>query len=132
MDTNMKIEHIGLAVSNPISMANWYVEHLGFIIRRQNGDDHKGLAFISDPEQGTMLELFENNVTPPLGSYNLSPLAVHIAVTSQNPEADMQRLIEAGAVYMEGDARKTTGDVLVLLRDPWGNVIQLAKREKDF
>ena len=128
----MKIEHIGLSVSKPISMANWYVEHLGFIIRRQDGNDQKGLAFISDPEQETMLELFDNNVTPPLGSYHLSPAAVHIAITSQDPDADMQRLIKAGAVYIEGDSKKATGDVLVLLRDPWGNTIQLARRAKAF
>ena len=128
----MKIEHIGLSVSKPISMANWYVEHLGFIIRRQGGDDQKGLAFISAPGQEAMLELFDNNVTPPLESYTLSPAAVHIAITSQDPEADMQRLIKAGAVYIEGDPKKATGDVLVLLRDPWGNTIQLAKRAEPF
>jgi glyoxylase I family protein len=128
----MKIEHIGLSVSKPISMANWYVEHLGFIIRRQDGNDQKGLAFISDPEQETMLELFDNNVTPPLVSYALSPAAVHIAINSHDPDADMQRLIKAGAVHLEGDPKKATGDVLVLLRDPWGMTIQLAKRAKPF
>jgi glyoxylase I family protein len=132
MDNNMKIEHIGLSVSKPITMANWYVEHLGFIIRRQDGNDQKGLAFISDAGQETMLELFDNNVTPPLEGYALSLLAVHIAVSSQDPEVDMQRLIKAGAVYMEGDPKKAAGDVLVLLRDPWGNTIQLAKRAKAF
>ena len=87
MDTNMKIEHIGLSVSKPISMANWYVEHLGFIIRRQDGNDQKGVAFISDAKQETMLELFDNNVTPPLEGYALSPLAVHIAIASHDDYA---------------------------------------------
>ena len=128
----MKIEHIGLSVKDPISMANWYVANLGFVIRRTNGTDQKGLAFISDPSQETMLELFNNNVTPPLDPAAMSPLIVHIAVKSSDPEADLQRLVKAGCVYVEGDPKATTSDVLVLLRDPWGMVIQLAKRLKDF
>jgi glyoxylase I family protein len=128
----MKIEHIGLSVSKPITMANWYVEHLGFTIRRKDGDDQKGLAFISDPSQETMLELFNNTVTPALQTYALAPSAIHIAVTSRDPQADLQRLVAAGAVHLEGDPNKPSGDILVLLRDPWGNVIQLAKRAKGF
>jgi glyoxylase I family protein len=128
----MKIEHIGLSVDKPISMAKWYVENLGFVIRRQNGDDHKGLAFISDSPHGAMLELFDNNVTPALKGYALSPLAVHIAVTSADPAGDVARLVKAGAVHIEGDPNKPTGDILVLLRDPWGMVIQLAKRAEPF
>lgn len=128
----MKIEHVGLSVVQPITMANWYVANLGFIIRRSDGNDQKGLAFISDPSQEAMLELFNNNVTPPLDSASMSPLTVHIAVASRNLEADVKRLVSAGAVFVEGDPKKTSGDVLVLLRDPWGYVIQLVKRAQDF
>jgi hypothetical protein len=42
------------------------------------------------------------------------------------------QLNSTGAVFVKGDPKKTSGDVLVLLRDPWGIIIQLAKRAQDF
>ena len=30
----MKIEHIALQVADPAAMADWYVKHLGFCVRR--------------------------------------------------------------------------------------------------
>ena len=128
----MKIEHIGLCVKEPISMANWYVANLGWVIRRTNGTDQKGLAFVSDPAQETMLELFSNGFTPPLDPAAMSPLMLHIAVKSSDPVADLARLVKAGALYVEGDPKPASGDALVLLRDPWGMVIQLARRQVDF
>jgi catechol-2,3-dioxygenase len=128
----MIIEHIGISVSAPISMAEWYVQHLGFTIRRSRGDDQDGVAFISDPNQEVMLELFNNTVTPPLDSPSLAPLTLHIAVKSPDPAADVARLERVGAKRADPNAPiPDRGDILVLLRDPWGNVIQLAKREKD-
>jgi len=45
----MKIEHIGILVTKPISMGNWYKEHLGLEIVRQLGTDDDGVTFIKDP-----------------------------------------------------------------------------------
>ncbi len=129
----MIIEHIGISVAAPLSMAEWYVQHLGFTIRRSRGDDRDGVAFISDPDQGVMLEIFKNPVTPPLDSSSLVPLALHIALKSPDPAADVARLERAGAKRADPNAPiPDRGDILVLMRDPWGNVIQLVKREKDF
>jgi catechol-2,3-dioxygenase len=38
----MIIEHIGLAVTAPHTMAAWYIQHLGFHMRRSGGSDQDG------------------------------------------------------------------------------------------
>jgi glyoxylase I family protein len=127
----MIIEHIGLAVNAPHSMADWYIQHLGFQMRFGGGGDEDGLAFIADPAQDVMLELFRNPVTPPMTWEGLAPLSLHFALKSDDPLADSARLIEAGAIFIERNMRTPNpGDILILMRDPWGNTIQLVKREK--
>ena len=113
-------------------MANWYVKHLGFTIRVIQGSDENGMAFISDPAQDVMLELFRNNVTPPITWEAMAPLTLHFALKSDDPLADATRLVEGGATFLERNTiTPNPGDILILLRDPWGNTIQLAKREKE-
>jgi catechol 2,3-dioxygenase-like lactoylglutathione lyase family enzyme len=127
----MRIEHIGLAVTAPQSMADWYVTHLGFHRRFDGGSDADGVAFIADPTQEVMLELFRIPGTPPLPWEELAPLTLHLALHSDDPPADAARLVQAGATFLERNPRTPNpGDILILLRDPWGGVIQLVKREK--
>jgi len=125
----MKIEHFGLIVPQPLSMARWYEEHLGFQIKRSGGDDTEGVAFVADSSGQVMLELFARRDTPPLDFPALAPLQVHIAMLSDDPVADCDRLQEVGAVMLEDNLGRGSGDRLILLRDPWGVVIQLVKRK---
>ena len=128
----MKIEHIELAVPAAHAMADWYVRNLGFQIRFSGGSEHDGVAFISDPDQDVMLELFSNPRVPPVDWSGLAPLTLHIAFRSEDPIADSTRLEKAGAAFVERNGRTPNpGDILILMRDPWGNVIQLARREKE-
>jgi glyoxylase I family protein len=124
----MHIEHIGLSVPEPLKMAAWYQTHLGFSIRTQAGDDGDGVAFITAQDQQIMLELFRLPEVPQPDYRSWQPLQLHIALTSADPDADCSRLQIAGAEYVEHCARKMPGDVLILMRDPWGLVIQLVKR----
>ena len=129
----MIIEHIGLAVTAPHSMADWYIQHLGFTLRRGGGSDQDGVAFIADPSQEVMIELFRNPVTPAMTWDGLAPLTLHFALKSDDPLADAARLVAAGATFIERNARTPNpGDILILLHDPWGNVLQLVKREIQF
>ena len=40
-----EIEHIGICVEEPIEMAKWYQETLGFNIKFSAQDEEKGVAF---------------------------------------------------------------------------------------
>jgi hypothetical protein len=57
-----------------------------------------------------------------------NPLQLHIAFKRQDPDEDCKRLINMGATFIEECAVKHEGEKLLLLKDPWGNIIQLAKR----
>ena len=55
----MKIEHIGLCVPAPVSMGNWYRDHLGFKMLRQ-----------ADPKRAeSLLEQVRQEVTDRWGLY---------------------------------------------------------------
>jgi glyoxylase I family protein len=58
------------------------------------------------------------------------PLLMHVAYASDNPAADCDRLVQAGAAVVDELTTTPAGDAIVMLRDPWGVPIQLVKRAK--
>jgi len=62
--------------------------------------------------------------------WKADPLLMHVAYVSDNPAADQDRLVEAGAVVADELMTTPSGDAIVMLRDPWGVPIQLVKRAK--
>lgn len=122
----MKLEHFAFNVNNPVSMAAWYVEHLGLRIVRQE-TEAPYTHFLADISGKTLLEIYNNppNQVPQYATMN--PLQLHIAFVSQNPETDKDALIEAGATLVD-ELHLDDGSHLIMLRDPWGLALQLCKR----
>lgn len=123
-----RIEHIGLCVSDPVAMAEWYQRVLGFNIVFSGADQEKAVAFVTDGSGHCMLELGRLPGIVPLHEVQTHPLQLHIALASDNPRQDADYLIANGATFVEEATFKRPGDELLLLRDPWGNSLQLAKR----
>lgn len=123
----MRIEHLAYMTQDPPAVAEWYVEHLGFTIKRQM-DESPFAYFLADGSGKVMLEIYNNPAATVPDYAAMDPLVLHLAFVSADVEADRDRLIAAGATA-EGDLlRADNGDVLAMLRDPWGFAIQLAKR----
>lgn len=122
----MKIEHFALNVPNPVAMAEWYGKHLQTRVRRALHDSAQ-THFLEDAEESVMLEIYRNppDQVPDYGAMN--PLQLHLAFVSRDPNADAQRLITAGASFVE-KVMLRDGSELVMLRDPWGLALQLCKR----
>jgi uncharacterized glyoxalase superfamily protein PhnB len=79
-----------------------------------------------------MLEIYNNPAAQVPDYAALDPLVIHVAmdVGAEAIEAARDRLLAAGA-SLYGDLVVTpAGDQLVMLRDPWGMALQLAKRKK--
>ncbi|MFM8478773.1 MAG: VOC family protein, partial [Planctomycetaceae bacterium] len=55
----MKIEHLALNVPDPLNLARWYVEHLGFTVKRR-GIEPPYVHFIADDSGTVMLEIYGN------------------------------------------------------------------------
>jgi len=125
----MKIEHIGICVAAPISMGEWYRDNLGFKIIRSAGDDIDGVSFVVDGEGKTILELGRLPEGPPLDGRSLLPLQLHIAVECEDPSAEAERLIDAGAELLGESPRNRYKGEKILICDPWGYTIQLVNRK---
>lgn len=125
----MRIEHVGLCLPAPISMGHWYKDHLGFEILRSEGDDAEGVCFIVDSAGQTVLELGKLAEGPPLDPRALRPLQLHIAIECDDPTTEAQRLVAAGAEWVGESPRNAYPGEKVLVRDPWGFVIQLLNRQ---
>lgn len=121
-----KIEHMALNVADPIAMAAWYVDHLGFTIVRQIEGPAK-IHFLADSSGATLIEIYNNPPGQVPDYKGMNPLQLHLAVVSHDPAADAERLIAAGATRVD-DLKMEDGTHLVMLRDPWGLALQLCKR----
>ncbi|MGB0389463.1 MAG: VOC family protein [Ardenticatenaceae bacterium] len=126
----MKLEHIGVNVTDPRALAQWYVEHLGLRIVR--ADSHPPyITFLAGDHGKTMIEVYSN----PVGEYvdygSMHPVTFHIAFALEDGEdmaAERERLINAGGTPAGDMPITPSGDRLTFVRDPWGNTIQLVQR----
>lgn len=123
----MKIEHIAFNVADPVAVAAWYCKHCGLRVVRhipQPAQTH----FLADGD-ATVLEIYCNPPDQVPDYRKMDPLLFHLALASSDPEADTERLVAAGAVFV-GEVRPDASSHLVMLRDPWGVALQLCKRGK--
>ena len=126
-----EIEHIGIIVEQPVEMANWYKDVLGFNIKFANQDTEKGVAFLTDANEKVMLEFGKIPEVIPLCKKTDHHLQLHIGIKSYDPEKESEYLISKGAIFVENCPITNPGDKLMVLRAPWGNSIQLVKRNAD-
>ena len=123
----MKIEHAAFQVADPVSLAEWYVEHLGMTVKRSQSVAPFG-HFLADDGDAVMLEFYNNpKVTVP--DYRATdPFVLHLAFQTDDVAHTRDRLIAAGATP-EGEVQVTdAGDHVAMLRDPSGLALQLVRR----
>lgn len=123
----MKIEHVAFNVADPLGMGRWYVEHLGFVVKRRTVDAPYA-HFLADDSGTVMIEIYGNTEAPVPDYENLDARALHLALVSPDVDADIQRLTAAGATLDGEPFTSPNGDRLAMLRDPWGFALQLVKR----
>lgn len=122
----MKLEHVAINVSAPNEIAEWYVKHLGMeIVRKNNAPPY--IQFIGDGSGKILIELYKNPPDSVPDYAAMDPLLLHFAFVTEDPTADKERLMAAGATLYQ-DSTAEDGTRLVMLRDPWGLAIQLCKR----
>ena len=126
------IEHIGFVVTDSESRARWYQETLGFKILNSFETASGHVAFIQCSQTGLIFELITDKTLAPIEDALTHPLQLHIAFKSNDIEADKSRLIEQGAEFVTDCATADPDAMVLIVKDPWGNFIQLAKRKEDF
>jgi glyoxylase I family protein len=123
----VKIEHFALQVPDPAAMADWYVRHMGCSVARSGGAPSHG-RFLMDEKGAVMLEIYRNPKATVPDYTKIDPLLLHLAFVSQQPAADRDRLVAAGAKLIDDQTTTESGDEIAMLRDPWGVAIQLVRR----
>lgn len=123
------LEHVALNVEDPVGTANWYCENLGMNLVTK-GPAPINTCFISDASGCMMLEVYNNppDAVPDYASMN--PLLLHIAFMVDDVEEICRKLIAAGATVVDDVSITDGGDMIAMLRDPWGIPIQFVKRAK--
>ena len=126
----MKIEHLALNVADPVAMAAWYGKHLGFEVARKS-DGPSQAHFLRDPATGVMLEIYLNPADQVPDYRAMDPLLLHLAFVTEDMDADLARLVAAGATLVSDQALAGGGRV-AMLRDPWGLCIQPCQRPEGY
>lgn len=121
----MKLEHVAINVPEPAAMAKWYAEHLGMRIVLESNESPY-MHFIAD-DVGSMMELYNNPAATMPDYANMSPFNFHMAFSTDNIEAERDRLVAAGATAAEITSTPR-GDKLLFLRDPWQIPFQFVQR----
>ena len=122
----MKLEHVAFQVAEPAAMADWYVAHLGFSVRR-GSDEPAVVRFLADGSGSVLFEIYYSPQTPVPDYRQMPPAQLHIAVLSDDVVGDTARLVAAGATRLSGP-EVVRGDQMAMLRDPWGMPLQLMCR----
>jgi glyoxylase I family protein len=125
----MKIEHTAYQVADPVSVARWYVTHLGMTVKRSQ-PDRPFMHFLADEGNTVMLEFYNNAAVEVPDYRELHPVVFHLAFTTHDVPGTRGRLLAAGATP-EGEVTTTAaGDEMAMLRDPWGLPLQLIRRRE--
>lgn len=122
----MRIEHVALNVADPVAVAAWYTQHLGFTVVRHIPVPTQ-THFLADESGQTVIEIYCNPPDSVPDYAAMDPLQVHIAFVSPDPDTDTARLVAAGA-HLVSELHLPDGSHLNMLRDPWGLALQLCKR----
>ncbi len=122
----MKFEHLALNVKDSRAVAQWYVDHLQMKIIRSI-DEAPYTRFLADSTGRPILELY-SPATPLVPDYaGMHALTLHLAFAVADARAVAAKLEAAGA-KVESKNEMPNGNVMVMMRDPWGFTLQIWQR----
>ena len=124
----MRVEHVAFMVDDPNAVSAWYCANLGMKQVRQ-GPGPNFMTFLADDGGNVMFEIYANPDVPTPDYASQDPLILHLAFYSENVDRDRARLMEAGATPVGDVWHREDGDVLAMLRDPWGLAVQVLSRK---
>ena len=123
----MRLEHVGLALADPVGAAAWYGQHLGCETVRSSSEPPHA-HFLRPRQGGALIEFFNNPAVADVDYWQVNPMQGHLAFAVEDVDAESAALVSAGAT-LDGPAATTPhGDRYQMLRDPWGVPLQLITR----
>lgn len=125
----MNIEHVAYNIQDPVALAAWYTQHLGFRVLRALAEP-PFTHFLADASGRFVIEFYHHARVGVPDYTKYDPLVLHIAFSTLEVRKERERLLAAGATPA-GDITVTpAGDEMTFLRDPWGLCLQLVRRAR--
>ena len=88
---------IAINVTDPVAIANWYVDHLEMeIVRKGEAPGH--MHFLADKTGRVVIELYNNAQLIPLNYADQDPQVLHMAFAVDEMDATLTRLKAARSV----------------------------------
>ncbi|MGH9631132.1 MAG: VOC family protein [Bryobacteraceae bacterium] len=115
------LEHTAIASPNPAQLAQWYVDHLEFVINYE----YAGNYFVR-AKDGSMLEIIPSEGER-AGQKMKDPGIRHLAVTVDDFDAAYQQLRNRKVEFLT-EPFENQGNRLVFFSDRDGNILHLIKR----
>lgn len=117
----MVLEHVAVDVADPAAFKDWWIRNLGM------RPSAVGDGFLTDDSGTFTLEIYRTGNTPSAPDYrSMDTMTFHIAFLSDDVDADVERLVAAGAEKVE--LVHKPGFDMAIVRDPQGIAVQLVKR----
>ncbi len=120
------IEHIGLCAQDPLALARWYVEVLGFQMVHEVPLNR--VAFVRAPGGG-MLEIFPA-VEPGQPEAKFHPGLRHLALVVKDCNTAVQKLRSRGVSIPDEEIIESPAQAVAFFRDPEGNLLHLLERRR--
>ncbi len=123
---NASIEHVGLCAQDPLALARWYVEVLGFQIVHQVPVNR--VAFVRAPGGG-MLEIFPA-AEAGTAEAKFHPGLRHLAVAVEDCASAVRKLRDRGISIPDTEIIESPAQAVAFFRDPEGNLLHLLERHR--
>lgn len=120
------IEHVAIVSSDPETLAQWYVETLGFEVNYHSPSSRT--HFVKAPD-GSMIEIILARSDERGPNELRSPGIRHLALTVAGFAAACERLTSLGVQFIS-QPETSKGNSVVFFKDPEGNILHLIEREK--
>ena len=117
------IEHTAIASTDIASLADWYVDVLGFEVNYRSPN-----AIFVKTQNGTMIELIHSEGDRPQQGLK-TPGIRHLALTVTDFDAALAGLRGKNVRFLS-EPQESKGNRTVFFTDPEGNILHLLQREK--
>jgi len=119
------IEHTAIASPDPSRLAQWYVDHLDFVVNYRSGSSKT--VFVK-AVNGSMIEIIESHNQP--SASHLKDAGIrHLAIEVADVPAEYARLRGMG-VEFSSEPQSSGGNTVAFFADCDGNILHLLHREK--
>jgi glyoxylase I family protein len=120
------IEHTAIASTDPAKLAQWYVDHLDFVINYRSGNSRTHFVKAAD---GSMIEIIEAS-GPSAGTSGMRDAGLrHLAILVSDFRGMYQKLKDRGVSFLT-EPQVSGGNSTVFFTDCDGNILHLLHREK--